>query len=70
MPQLPTLTVTDAQATYLLGIFGSVEGYKAWLLEQIKGRIMDTELEVAKADAQAYVEQRRQELTAALAGIS
>ncbi len=41
MATLPTLTVTDAQAN------------KAWLLAQIKAKVMETELAQARADAMA-----------------
>ena len=70
MPVLPTLTVTQAQADYLLGVFGTQEAYKAWLLAQIKGRVMDLELQKARDDANQYVEQRRVALEASLAGIT
>lgn len=70
MPDLPTLSVTQAQANYLLDHFGSVEAYKAWLLEQIKKDVMAAELLVARQDAQEYVEQKRLDLQARLDGIS
>jgi hypothetical protein len=31
MPDLPTLTVTDAQAARLLTVFGSAQAYRDWL---------------------------------------
>lgn len=70
MPTLPTLTVTQAQADYLLGVFGTQQAYRDWLLRQLKGEIMRTEMESARADAQAMVEQRRVDLEAKLNGIS
>lgn len=39
MPDLPTITVTDAQATKLLEFFGDADAYKAWLREAIKREI-------------------------------
>jgi hypothetical protein len=35
MPNLPTLTVTQAQADRLLAAFGSAANYKAWLRETV-----------------------------------
>lgn len=36
MPDLPTITVTAAQATKLLELFGDVPSYKKWLKEAIR----------------------------------
>lgn len=70
MATLPTLTVTDAQATRLLAVFGDVPTYKAWLIGQLKAKVMEAELSKARADAQAYVEAKRIALEAELTGIS
>lgn len=70
MPTLPTLTVTDAQATRLMAVFGDVPAYKAWLLRQLKAKVMEAEMAQARADAQAYVEQKRVALEAELNGIT
>lgn len=70
MATLPTLTVSDDQVNYLLTVFGSADGYKAWLLAQIKAKIVETEMVKARADAQAYIEQQRAAIEARLAGIT
>lgn len=70
MPTLPTLTVTQPQADRLLAVFGSVDAYKAWLLTQLKAKVMEAELAKAKADAQAYVETKRAALEAEMGGIT
>lgn len=36
MPDLPTITVTGAQATKLLELFGNVAEYKKWLKEAVR----------------------------------
>lgn len=36
MPDLPTISVTAAQATKLLNLFGSVDEYKRWLKEAVR----------------------------------
>lgn len=48
MPTLPTLTVTDAQATRMIAAFGSAEAYRTWLKEQIIDYVVAKELEVKK----------------------
>ncbi len=57
MPDLPTFTVTTAQATRLLAVFGSPAKYKAWLREQIKREVVAHEsreaADVAAAAARA-----------------
>lgn len=70
MATLPTLTVSSQQAEYLLGIFGSVAAYRAWLLEQIKREVMQVELADARRVAQEHVETRRVDLEMRLEGIS
>ena len=70
MPQLPTLTVSQPQADRLMAVFGSVEAYKLWLLNALKGKVMESEAAKAKVDAQAYVEGRRAQLETDMTGIS
>lgn len=70
MPTLPTLEVTQPQADRLLAVFGDVATYKAWLIRQLKAKVMEAEMTKARADAQAYVEQKRIALEAELSGIS
>ena len=62
MPALPTLTITDDQATRCLAAWGSVAAYKAWLAAEVAGYVRATERAAILADVLAA-----QEL--ALAGI-
>lgn len=39
MPDLPTITVTTAQATKALAAFGDVAGYKAWLRQAVQTEV-------------------------------
>lgn len=55
MPNLPTLTVTDAQASRITAAFGSVTAYKQWLKEKIIEHVLD--FEDREFDSQ-YMEQR------------
>lgn len=57
MPDLPTFTVTAAQAQRLLDVFGSAAEYKAWLRQSIKAKVI--EHESAQAN-DAYQAARRQ----------
>lgn len=66
MPNLPTLTVTDTQMTRLLQTFGDVNGYKAWLKQQIKTAVFDHESLQIQNQAKADVEARRAEISADL----
>lgn len=43
MPDLPTLTVTDAQAVRMLAVFGDVATYKAWLRSRIVAYVLEQE---------------------------
>lgn len=70
MPQLPTLTVTDAQATRLIAVFGDVAGYKAWLLRTLKAAVMAAEEEAERQAAKTRVEAKRAELEADMTGIT
>lgn len=70
MPQLPTLTVSAVQADRLMAVFGSPEAYKSWLMKNLKARVMEVELESAKADAKAYLDTRRASLETEMNGIT
>jgi hypothetical protein len=56
MPDLPTITVTAAQATRMLAAFGSVANYKEWL----RGRVVEEvqRFETRQIDEQAHVDKR------------
>lgn len=69
MATLPTLEVTNTQATYLLGVFGSAEAYQQWLLDAIKARVMDEGMRDVRAQANAAIEERRVALQAMLEGV-
>lgn len=43
MPDLPTLTVTTAQATRILATFGDAAAYRAWLKDQIIEKVLASE---------------------------
>lgn len=62
MPTLPTLTVTDAQATRLLAAFGSVENYKAWLKEALIARVVEHEAREVEQNAAIARENNRVKL--------
>ena len=66
MPDLPTFTVTAAQATRLLAVFGSAAKYKAWLREQIKREVVAHESRAANDAATAAVRQIDADVTAIL----
>lgn len=59
MPDLPTLTVTAAQATRIQNAYGSVEQYRTWLRQAIRNYVKAMEREtlqeqyVADLDASA-----------------
>lgn len=69
MPTLPTLTVTQAQADRLIGVFGSVEAYKAWLLQALKLKVMESEAASARASVQIQIEAARTALESDMSGI-
>jgi hypothetical protein len=62
MPDLPTLTVTTAQATRIQNAFPGanqaerVAAYRAWLREQIKGHVRHVEEEAVRAQCQAQMD--------------
>jgi len=60
MPNLPTLTVTQAQADRMLATYGDVDTYKEWLRVQIidfvlraEARTLDEQHNTAKGTALA-----------------
>ena len=61
MPDLPTLTVTGAQATRLLESFGNAAGYKKWLKQALLDEVQRRE---ARALDEAHNEAKRDALAA------
>lgn len=53
MPDLPTITVTDAQAVRCLAAWGSVAAYKSWLQGQVVDYVKGAERAAALADVLA-----------------
>lgn len=43
MPDLPTFTVTDAQAQRLMRVFGTPAAYREWLRRQITAAVKEFE---------------------------
>ena len=43
MPDLPTLTLTQAQFDRCLTVFGSAVAYQAWLSNQLRSVVIDVE---------------------------
>lgn len=56
MPQLPTFTVTDAQASRITAAFGNVETYKAWLKQSIIDYVVAYE---ERVEYETWKEQRQ-----------
>jgi hypothetical protein len=52
MPDLPTLTVTQAQADRMLAAWGSASNYKEWLKNQVIAYV------VAKEDQELALQQQ------------
>ena len=63
MPTLPTVTVTAAQATRMLAVFGDVAGYKKWLVSTLREYVIAVETraldETANATKRAAIESAR-----------
>lgn len=55
MPDLPTITVTTAQANKLLEVFGDANGYRAWLKEAVKEEARNRIARSLHDDANAQV---------------
>lgn len=62
MPNLPTLTVTQAQLDRLIAVFGDATQYKAWLRTQLVRAVLEHEAEQIREKAQQDVETRRAEV--------
>jgi len=56
MPNLPTVTVTDAQAARITAAYGDATAYKAWLKQAIKDYVFRKEAEAITAKAQTDVQ--------------
>ncbi len=63
MPNLPTITVTDAQLAKCVGAFTDAAGYRAWLKAAVRDEVLrretrrvDEEANAAKVAALAAVE--------------
>jgi len=52
--ELPTFTVTDAQAARLLAVFGTTGAYKAWLRRQIVDAVRKAESKSRGDKVRAY----------------
>lgn len=67
MPDLPTLTVTSAQATRIQAAFGGAEEYRTWLRQAIRGYVTAKEEQNLRvrfdADVQAAVTSVNTDLT-------
>lgn len=66
MPELPTLTVSDAQAARLMAAFGSVVDYKAWLRRQLVDHVTRYEMATINAETDALRRQRLEEVATAV----
>lgn len=67
MPNLPTLTVTDAQADRMLAAWGTIDHYKAWLQQQIIEFVIEAERRVAN---QEFMQQQNEAAEATRAELS
>lgn len=63
MPDLPTLTVTQAQADRCLTAYGTVENYRAWLRSAVRRYVLTSEA----ADAARVTQAVRAAMLGALA---
>lgn len=61
MPDLPTLTVSSAQAQRILATFGDAPTYRRWLAGQVRAAVLAHE---AKTIDEAHVVSRTQKLDA------
>lgn len=62
MPDLPTLTVSQAQATRLLEAFGTTAQYKDWLKTQITAHVLQYENAKIEAATAAFHKQKVDEI--------
>lgn len=70
MPNLPTLAVTDPQATRITAAFGSVANYKTELRKWIKDRVLQHEAQVLMDKLDADVQTKIQNIEQDLGNIS
>lgn len=66
MPDLPTLTVTDAQANRMLAAYGSVANYKLWLREKIIEHVLNEEEKQLAQQFSEDIQNKRDEVNNAL----
>lgn len=55
MPDLPTISVTSAQATRIQAAFGGVEAYRAWLRQAIRTQVIVAERQAITSKYEADV---------------
>lgn len=56
MPDLPTITVTAAQASRVNAVFGSADAYRQWLRGSLRAHVLA--VESSRLDAQHETEKR------------
>lgn len=61
MPNLPSLTVTDARLAKCVGVFGDAAGYRTWLKAALRDEVQRRE---ARALDEAHNEAKRAALLA------
>lgn len=66
MPQLPTLTVTDAQAARITTAYGSTANYKTWLKKELIAFVFDYEARQIQAQATTDIDAKRTNVEADL----
>lgn len=70
MPNLfPQVPATDAQQARILAVFGDVTAYRRWLIEQVKNKVLATEVDELREQHKAAVEERRSRVETDLGGI-
>lgn len=70
MPNLPTISVTDAQLSRITATFGSAANYRAWLKQQIKEAVFQKEADEIMAAAQEQIKSKRSEVDDDLGAIT
>ena len=66
MPNLPTLTVTDDQATRILAVFHDAPTYRRWLRDRVVETVLRAERTVLEGEAAAETTAALEALVAAL----
>lgn len=66
MPNLPTISVTQAQADRILAVFGDVTAYKEWLLQSLIGYVQQSELSKLRETQQQDFDKKRAEVRSSL----